>query len=114
MYILAHLSEGSPKSTCFETSLSLLSLHSRDWVPVRKFQRKKIYYYLFYNKVDINTETECLSPCAGVKHSVRPYGLEPKRNHRGMRLGRGACSCLMRVDAGQDGTRLSFCLSCRF
>lgn len=58
MYILAHLSEEIPKSTCFETSLSLLSLHSRDWVPVRKFQRKKIYYYLLYNKVNINTETQ--------------------------------------------------------
>lgn len=48
MYILAHLSEEIPKSTCFETSLSLLSLHSRDWVPVRKFQRKKyiIIYYI--------------------------------------------------------------------
>lgn len=46
MYILAHLSEGSPKSTCFETSLSLLSLHSRDWVPVRKFQRKNILLFI--------------------------------------------------------------------
>lgn len=41
MYILTHLLEGRPGSTCFETYLSLLSLHLRDWVPSKKIQRKK-------------------------------------------------------------------------
>lgn len=64
MYILARLLEGSPKRNCFETYLSLLSLHLRDWVPGRKFKGKNIYYYLLYNKVNINTKTQNVSHCA--------------------------------------------------
>lgn len=48
---------GIPTSTYFETHLPQTSPEIRDWVPLRKLKGKKIYYYLLYNNVNINTKT---------------------------------------------------------
>lgn len=84
MYILAHLLEGRPGSTCFETYLSLLSLHLRDWVPSKKIQRKKKYIIIYYI----------------TKSAFTPRHRMPLTVHQGQTLKEEVCSRTQKKQSG--------------